>query len=96
MKTGKDVSETFKASVESQINGDRKHGWGAKDSTNVIIDLASEFGGELSGEVATAFEQCVAKVVNPSAFRQYLESAKVNKLDKSDGRKGAGTTFASF
>ena len=103
MKTKADVIETMKSSIASQIAGNRQHGWGQADSMAVISDLLAEFGGEFASkepeaqEVRNAVLAGINQMVNPSAARQWLESSKVNLLDKAEGRKGASAKlFAEF
>lgn len=103
MKTTKEVGETFKSSITTQINSNRKHGWGQKDSMAVIEDMLAEFGGcfasaeENDIALAKAVMERINKLVNPSACRQWLESKEINLLDKSLGRDGkAKATFDEF
>lgn len=89
-KTAKDVIETFAASVDAQINGNKEHGWGQDDSTAVIMDLVAEFSGEIAAKNNDVLQQCqkaIERVVNPSACRQWLESDKVAKLNKATSKK---------
>jgi len=108
MKNKADVIETMKASIDAVINGDRKHGWGQADSMAVIGDLVAEFapsfakgtpehGDAAANEVRNAVLAGINQMVNPSAARQWLESSKVDKLAKSEGRKAASNKlFAEF
>ena len=80
------VVETFAASVDAQLNGDKDHGWGATDSLAVIDDMLAEFAeayagaDETSVAIVEALKQGMGKVINPSVFRQKLESkGKLNK-----------------
>lgn len=99
-KTKADVVETMKSSIDSQIDGNRQHGWGQKDSMAVIGDMLAEFSGEIAAknnEVHQAVLAGINQLVNPSACRQWLESEKVDKLDKSEGRAAKATKlFAEF
>jgi len=96
MKTVQDIEATFKASVETQINGDKQHGWGAKDSLAVVEDLLAEFAGEYAvkenAAIRDAVHRAIGKVINPSAFRQKLESKKMLDASKTSPR----ATFAGF
>jgi hypothetical protein len=81
------VKEVFQTAVKHRINGDRKHGWGVDDSQAVIIALiADETGGDVK-DIEANKEFCAAlkEVINPSQFRQKLESAKI--LDKAPTRE---------
>lgn len=77
------LTETFRESVKAQINDDRQHGWGIEDSRNVIVDVicedASAHNEEKPEQAYSPSKEAVelmARVINPSAFRQRLESAK--------------------
>jgi len=64
--------EAAKAAVEARVAGDKNHGWGADDSMAVIAAIwESEVGEAMPSEAAGR----IREVVNPSAFRQKLESA---------------------
>jgi len=64
--------ETFQKTVVKQINGNRNHGWGQKDSEAVVAAIwESETGEPIDPEVM----KLIADVINPSAFRQKLEKA---------------------
>ena len=100
MKTKADVIETMKSSIASQIAGNRQHGWGQSDSMAVIGDLIAEFVPDMAEKNQDVYQAVLAginQMVNPSAARQWLESSKVNLLDKAEGRKGASAKlFAEF
>lgn len=66
--------ETFRDAVKARINGNKAHGWGADDSMHVISELFKNETGEPLDEAVAQF---IRQVVNPSAFRQKLEDAKV-------------------
>jgi hypothetical protein len=70
-----------------RINGNRNHGWGAKDSLFILAAIwLSETGDAMSDEIEAQF----LRYINPSAMRQYLESKKINLLDKGEtSGKGA-------
>lgn len=77
------TKEAFVKSVSKQINGDRKHGWGAKDSLNVVREIFADEVGEQPDEETVM--KWIGYVINPSAFRQVLE--KENQLDKSENTR---------
>ena len=95
MKTVQMVGETFKASILNQIGGNRQHGWGQKDSLAVVEDMMAEFGASFASAeendiaIVKAVMARIERVINPSACRQWLESEKMNLLDKSQGRGAA-------
>ena len=95
MKTKQNVIETFEASVETQINSDKQHGWGAKDSLNVVRDILAEFASEYTAaqpEIIEAVDTAISKVINPSAFRQKLES----KGMLAENQRSVKATFGKF
>lgn len=67
--------------IKDAIKGDRKHGWGVDDSMQVIESLIAEDGPDGYAPSDRCLE-LIRSVVNPSAFRQQLESKEVNLLDK--------------
>jgi hypothetical protein len=77
-------NEAFTAGVKATINGNKEHGWGVEDSVNVIGDiLANETGADKKDlEPLLAL---IKPLINPSAFRQVLESKKI--LNESKGKK---------
>lgn len=75
-------NETFAKAIKDRINGNKNHGWGSDDSTEVIMAMiASEVGEKPDDE----FASFVKAVVNPSQFRQALE--KKGTLNKSENRR---------
>lgn len=82
------ILEAFQEAVKSQIGDNRNHGWGAKDSMAVIdavvaADASEEIEklvkeGKQPGAYSLSAEatEFIEQVINPSAFRQKLESAK--------------------
>ena len=83
--------ETFQASVKEQINGNKEHGWGGKDSMAVIAAcIKAESGKDASKEILEA----ISLVVNPSAFRQTLE--KQGMLNKGGEKARVKSAFAQF
>ncbi len=91
---GKALWATLVRIIDAQIAGNRKAGWGAKDSMAVIEGIVSN-DAELSkcGDVSkfTLSDEAmliIGNVVNPSAFRQQLEDPKgLNRLDKVEGKR---------
>lgn len=70
--------------ILARVGGDPKHGWGNEDSLAVIGEIwRAENGDEMPAHVRAQ----IARFINPSAFRQYLEKLKV--LDKSDAKRGS-------
>lgn len=86
--TKKAIATAFADAVKGQINDNRNHGWGAKDSQAVIeAVIAEDATHEIKRLIAekkdptsytpTEFAmEAIAKVINPSAYRQTLEKAK--------------------
>ena len=85
LSKGKSImtKEAFTKSILAQIGGDRKHGWGTKDSANVIRAILEDEIGEKPDEDTVM--KWIIMVINPSAFRQVLE--KENQLDKSENTR---------
>lgn len=89
---GKALFAVFNGAVDGQIAGDKAHGWGNKDSIAVIESIVAEDAALSSGDVrqftlsdeALAF---IAAVVNPSAFRQQLESKADGRLTKVEAKR---------
>lgn len=91
---GKALWAALLATIDGQINGDRKHGWGAKDSMAVIENIVAEDAGlSKCGDVtkyvlSEEATRIISTVVNPSAFRQQLEDPKgLNRLDKVEAKR---------
>lgn len=86
--------EVASRAVKAQINGNKDHGWGQDDSLAVIKALWEDNCGKPMDE---GYAKAVARFINPSACRQWLESDKVALLNKS-GTKKARTDgwFAEF
>lgn len=74
--------ETFNNAVKNAINGDKKHGWGVEDSLAVIKALCVDEMGESPDDEFFAY---VKEVVNPSQFRQKLETAEI--LVKTESKR---------
>lgn len=78
----------FQQTVKSQINGDKKHGWGVEDSLEVIIALIAEETGATVADLKEASAKLIEEirlVVNPSQFRQRLETA--GSLEKTEVKR---------
>lgn len=103
------VQKAFNEAVIGQINDDRNHGWGAADSKAVIEAVimedvlqfreVKENADKVYGPSAKAME-LIGEVVNPSAFRQKLESAKrpdgQTVLAKSEKKASEKRTLALY
>jgi len=89
---GKALFSVFNGVVDSQIAGDKSHGWGNADSMAVIESIVAEDAALSDGDVKqfTLSEEAmklIAIVVNPSAFRQQLESKDDGRLTKVEGKR---------
>ena len=91
---GKALWTKAKEVIDMQINGDRKHGWGVKDSMAAIeevVALDAELSKAESVQKFTLSDEALRIVeffVNPSACRQKLEDPKgLNRLDRSDSKR---------
>jgi hypothetical protein len=78
------TKETAQKAIAKAINGDKNHGWGIDDSLAVIIALLREETGEMYGDkdkdgvvIGADLLASIKQVINPSQFRQRLESAKL-------------------
>jgi hypothetical protein len=82
------AQEKFQEQIKTQINGDKNHGWGADDSVAVILAVVAEETGtdvsDLSGIIPL-----IKAVVNPSQFRQSLESKSILNKAASGVRASA-------
>jgi hypothetical protein len=97
----------FSAAVIAQINDDRQHGWSAKDSMAVVEAIVAK-DAELTPPdmLASRFtlsdeaQSFILKVINPSQFRQVLESEKrpdgQTILAKSDKKAVEKSVFAIY
>lgn len=85
-----ELSKEFWNIVKSQIDGNRKHGWGKDDSMAVVETLIMADHAVITKNKAASVELLffIDKVVNPSAFRLVLESKAVALLDKQESKKG--------
>lgn len=92
------VNEVFLKAVKGCVAGDRKHGWGVDDSLEVILALiADENGSDVKDikEASPDLVKHIRMVINPSAFRQTLETKKI--LDETVGKKRASSdAFADY
>jgi len=84
------TKEAFANAVKARINGNKQHGWGVEDSYAAILAVvAAETGSEVKDLDTPEFGHIIKAVINPSQFRQSLESNGV--LDKSEGKKQNAT-----
>lgn len=104
----KELQKAMADAIKDRINEDRHHGWGADDSMAVIeavigedasIEIARLIAGGKEPTLYTPTEaalKLIKRVVNPSAFRQWLEGQKrpdgETILAKSD-KKGREREF---
>ena len=86
------LQEAFNQGVKDAINGNKDHGWGADDSSGVIEGLiACEMpDGHAPSPELMAY---IKLLVNPSQFRQRLESKKVLNESTNKGRRGVSLDF---
>ena len=75
------TKESFQRAVAKRINGDKNHGWGIEDSLAVVVDLLTDEGCEPTAECQCA----IREVINPSQFRQKLETK--GALNKQPSKK---------
>lgn len=86
------LTKTFWDAVKSAIGGNKDHGWGKEDSLEVIETVIAEDasiseaekGKYILSEEAMAL---VEAVVNPSQFRQTLESKDCGLLEKTESKR---------
>ena len=95
--------EAFHAAIKGQIQGDTKHGWGQADSLAVIEAVVAEDATQEAKKPGASLEKytpseaamkLIAEVVNPSAFRQKLETKGI--LNKSHERKVKDDILAGY
>ena len=92
------LQEVAKGTVISQINNDRKHGWGIDDSLAVIESVIAE-DCDLAGEAASKAcpsEEAVALIkqfINPSAFRQTIEGILLDEPEKKEKKSTVKLSF---
>jgi hypothetical protein len=103
-ETSKRTVELVQTAVRGIVNGDKNHGWKQGDSLAAIEDV-------VANDVATFFEQpnadmtkyvlsddAVAAInafINPSAFRQVLETAKIIN-ESADKKTKRPSLFEGF
>jgi len=93
MKTKQNVIETYWASIDAQIDGNKDKTWGNKESVAVEMDIVVEFAPDLAiktepgtpemtakKELVEAIQAAFKKLVNPSACLQHL--VKKGKLNE--------------
>jgi hypothetical protein len=85
------VKDVFQKAVKERINGDKDHGWGVEDSLSVIIALVADNAGVEPQDLEADLEfiGAIRSVVNPSAFRQKLESAEILSKEGKTKRKAS-------
>ena len=81
------AQEQFAASVKQRINGDKNHGWGVDDSTEVILAVIANETGTTRNDL-DGVANIIKGLVNPSAFRQQLENNGI--LNKGEKRTNKG------
>lgn len=81
------VREVFNDAVKAQIGGNKEHGWGIADSSAVIDQIIANFHEKVMENKGATGEmmQAIEEVINPSQFRQKLESAKI--LTKGESKR---------
>jgi hypothetical protein len=78
------IKEAFQKAVKDRVGNDKDHGWGQADSLHVIETLIIEECGVTKEDIVDLMD-AISNVVNPSAFRQKLESANIlNKGSKTE------------
>lgn len=81
--------------VKAQVGQNREHGWGQADSMVAIKAILAE---EIGSDPDAMLLEAIDHVVNPSAFRQKLESVKRSDgetiLQKHEGKKRDRTLAA--
>lgn len=87
------INDVFNKAVASRINGDKNHGWGVDDSLFVIEALYIDNTGE--EKLDDELRKHLREVINPSQFRQKLESAKLlNETPKRAKRESLIKQYA--
>lgn len=83
------VAKQFADVVKSAIGGDKNHGWGVEDSFEVIDVLIAENADEIAKAKGLPEEVGVfiKQVINPSQFRQKLETKKILNKNVSKNEK---------
>lgn len=103
------LQKAFNEAVIGRIGDDRHHGWGAADSAEVIevvimedVAIFREDKGNADKVYgpSEAAMSLIGDVINPSAFRQKLESAKrpdgQTVLQKSETKEREKRTLALY
>lgn len=78
-------AEVVQSTGKARINGDKNHGWGVDDSLACIIAVIVEETGAKEIAENADFVSAIRELINPSQFRQKLETAKV--LNKTESKK---------
>jgi len=82
------LNEAFQNAVKSRIGGNKKHGWGNDDSVEVILAVVAEETGTDKADLQNLLP-FIKVIVNPSSFRQALESTGVLEKTESGKRSSA-------
>ena len=87
---GKSGKAVLQSAIATRINGNKDHGWGVDDSTEVILlVVANETGCEAAD--LEDIRPLIRSMVNPSQARQILETAKLlNETPKGSRKSGTG------
>jgi hypothetical protein len=85
------IKEQFQSAVKNAIGGDKNHGWGVEDSMEVIDTLIAENCEAIAKDKGLSEElsATIKAVINPSAFRQILESKGVLSENKTKRKESA-------
>lgn len=73
------IKEVFQTEVKAQLAKSNGTKWGNDESVAVIMALITDETGSDDTAKNAEFVEAVKKVVNPSAFAQALEGAKMLK-----------------
>ena len=89
-------NEAAQAAIKARIAGNKNHGWGVEDSYAVVLAIvACETGAEPKDLDSPEFGALIKQLINPSQFRQKLETANV--LEKTlTTRKAANSLTAGL
>lgn len=88
--------EKFEQAIREALAKYGQNTWGAKHSCYVIAaSVADETGANIDDLLNSDSYKVWMKVVNPSAFAQWLET-NVKGFVRQKHQRGAGDTFAGF
>jgi len=80
------ANEVLKKTVLARINGNKSHGWGIDDSSEVVKAICqNEYGKPLSADALAA----INSMINPSQARQSMEKNGLLKETPKGQRKPA-------